>query len=428
MEFALRDDKVDILSLLEPSFPNDSDSLLHVACGLGAVQSATWLLTQPRYQAAINQPDSSVHKSTPLMVAVQRSLELTQLLLSHGAAATAVSPVTRKTALHYLLSRDYTYTTDRGHFLPRDFVNILHTLILAGCDVNVVDSNGDTALSLLCMHPHAESVIVNSSSLLRYDILIHRQLLLDAANLLIDYGASTNIGSDCTHAPLSILINYIKLAVVQQNWASQATVISLMTSRDLFMLIGLRCDGAFNSLDIGDTAASLLRQITSNVHRVNNHNNDGDNNDCDHEVVMTVIADICSLLMFVSSELQLLTAVSAIVPLTNCLTNICSHYRPILSLVRCCINLSRYPKALICSILFPVIAILAMNGKSEDAALQQQCAAMQLVLDSVCRPRSLKQLSRLAILRCLEPRHSLRHIHSLGLPPKLVEYMYTISD
>lgn len=426
MELALCEDNVDILRILEPSFTNDIYTLLHLACIRGAVQCASWLLTEPRHLATVNHHDNSNHKATPLMIAVHHSLQLTELLLNHGAASSTVSPVTHRTALHYLLSRDYFYATNVGHFLPSDFVEILRALIVAGCDVNAVDSSGDTALSLLCMRPYTDLFIVNVSSMsvLRFDIRTHRQLLLDAGNLLIDYGANTSTGS--TNTPLDVLTLFIKFVVMRKNWTCQAAVITLMTSRDLLMLIGLRCDAVFSSSNPANTALTLVQYIISRADSLHSRNAD-DSDDSDDEDVMTVMTDICHVLMLVASQAQLLASALATVEFTGALVNVCANYHLILLLLKCYINLSRYPRA-VHSVLLSLSDKLAMSGEAEDATVQQKRAAVQLILDVLSNPRSLKQTSRLVILSCVDPGHRLRHIHGLGLPLKLVQYMLTLSN
>jgi len=426
VEFALCDDKVDILSLLEPSFTHDIYTLLHIACIHGAVQCASWLLTQPRHKATVNQHDCSPHKSTALMIAVQHGLELTQLLLNHAASASTVSPVTLRTALHYLLSRDCPYITKIGHFLPCDFVDILRTLIIAGCDVNAVDSNGDTALSLLCMRPYADLFAVHSSTVLRYDVQVHRQRLLDAANLLIDYGANTNTASLSTPTPLDVLTLFVKFIVMRKNWASCNAVITLMTSRDLLMLIGLHCDAVFSSSNPADTALILVQYMISHADRLSSYNENDNNSHC-NEDVMVVVTDICHVLMLVSSQAQLLTSAIATVEFVSCLSNISDNFHLILFLLKCYINLSRYPQAVL-SDLLPLNDKLAMNRDSGDVTMQQKHATVQLIIDLLSHPRSLKQTSRLVILSCLHPRLRLRCINGLGLPQKLVDYMYTVSS
>lgn len=422
---ALSEDRVDILTLLEPSFANDMFTLLHFACINGAVRCADWLLSQPRHQATVNHHDSSPHKSTPLMIAVRQGLELTQLLLDHGAKANTVSPVTHQTAMHYLLSHASVYSTAKARcFLSSDFVDILLALVVAGCDVNAVDISGDTALSLLCMHPYTNLFIVNSSSVARYDKQIHRQLLLDAANLLIDHGATAATG--LANSALDVLTQFVKFIVMRKCRAFRgAYVISVMTSRDLLMVIGQRCDAVFSSSNPATTALTLVQYMSRPTHAEElGSRYDGDDDDCvDDED--EVIRDVCRVLMLLSSPTQLLASVTATVEFF--LANTCADYGWILFLIRCHISLSRS----VDSVLLSLNDRLAANDRQDRdvSAMQRKRAAVQLVVDSLSQPRSLKQTSRLAILNNVQTHQRLSVINGgFGLPMELVRYVLSPAE
>lgn len=412
------EDKVNILALLEPSFTYDTYTLLHLACINGAVRCVDWLLSQPRHQASVNHHDCSAHKRTPLMIAVDHGLELVCLLLGYGAKANTVSPVTQRTAMHYLLSRDVAYAMAKvAHFLPSDFVDVLRALVVAGCDVSAVDSHGNTALSLLCMRPYTDLFVVNSSLVARYDEQIYRQLLLDAGNLLIDHGATAGMWS--ANTALDVLTLFLKFIVMRRSRAVRASyMISLGTSRDLLMLIGQRCDAIFSSSNPANTALTLVQYLSSHPDKVGSRY-DSDNDDvCDNEE--NVVRDICHVLMLFASQSQLLASVSATVDFF--LANTCANYHWILFLVRCHINLSRSVDSTLLSLND------GLTAKDRDDGDQQKRAAAQLVTDLLSRPRSLKELSRLAVLNGVEIPRRLRVIHSLDLPSKLVHYLYAISS
>lgn len=388
-------------------------TLLHLACMYGSVRCLHLLLSSDQHRSQINVVDNTNQRCSPLLLAVKHGASVIRLLLDHGASVKFTTADYQCTALHLAASREsYAAIQYRG-FVPLDFVDVVKLLTAAECPVNAVDLCGETALSLLCAHVQSEVTLpVNNcdASRVRYEIPVHREILLDATRVLLNAGASAS-GEGSHSLPLGVLAQQMQVLLgllAQSDEPIAAAEEALLTCREMFVLVLSYCHDTLNGWQPERVAVNLVDMLCQFAKRalVTVANYDGDFVD----KIIVVVSDVFRLLL-------LLGAASDVIQLTSAISK--------------CIE--------VCDERFEHLLVMLLNVVHETSCwhvkvyLQSHLSSTnnemkQVILERHAGPRTLMQLCRVSILSCFTPISRVRNVLSLQLPQRLADYLLLLTD
>jgi len=399
-----------LLCLLQDSFNvgQTGRTLLHLACMHGSVECLRHLLTLDQYKSVINAVDNTPRKCTAVMLSLKHGARLVQLMLENGASVNQTTADYQCTVLHLATSREtYSERRLRG-FVPICFADVIRLLVVAGCSVNAVDLCGETALSLLCAH--AQSEIIMSArdtdiSELPYEISLHRSIILEACEVLLEAGASA-CGSGSHSLPLGVLAQQIQIllgVLVQSDKPMILVEQALITCYEMIVLLLLYCKNTLNGWRPELVAVNVTDMLYQYCYKVLSPTSTYDRKFVDK--IITVILDIFRLLVLLGAANSIHTLIPSIY---SCL--VVSHQRFI-----------------------PFFQMLINVVDENDRCLVKhnlqklwslsEGTNLLYILDSFNSPRSLQQLCRVRILSCLAPARRTNDVLSLNLPQRLADYV-----
>ncbi|CAH1784815.1 unnamed protein product [Owenia fusiformis] len=264
-DFAMRHDDYQFIEPLLEVYHNSKDEYMRsptiVACQEGAYKCLKRLLQL--------NPDSvhgkDTNGKTPLMHAIPRGIKFIKLLLDNGSDLNHVDKNNR-TCLHYLFSTEnYQYP----FCLPSETVETLQFLLNNGAKVNVLDNQGQSAVSSLCYHIKVGVRSMRPNADMPYSLKEANAIVAQCFHILAKHGQDFNLDSNRT--PVALVVNQIRSGVGNfirmLNWSDDATKIDdamnafvetlEFTKRLLNVLFTNGATAEFSS----DPSMSLLTQI-----------------------------------------------------------------------------------------------------------------------------------------------------------------------
>lgn len=391
-------DSVDLVLLMLGLFKVDSRhgySILHLACIHNSPRTLRHLLSSDEYRAFIDSRDRTPEQMTPLMIAVRHGCDLASILLEHGASVEPRTADRSRSVLHlaafaaalaYLIPSPIFHTS---HDLPR----LLRLLIGAGCSPADVDTQGHTAVSLLC-----QSVL--------HGRVQHRTSAVESLQCLLDADVHRPPSTAEAIIAVSTGIGRLHLRMLHSSSLDQtnAAVGELIVLCELLTLLVSRSLDRLDSVDnwnperlarnIVSTLCILCNNVTATANRLESPIGQAITGASDIVRMLLLSSDFTAFstddlnAMFITPFLSG-TAAAAAVDLNNRL-----HH-----LVR--MLLAVLPHHTYYSVLLKVHRNTLVD----------------------CSPRTLKDLSRFAVLSACSPRKRMLSIKQLVLPSYFYKYL-----
>jgi hypothetical protein len=364
-----------------------------------------------QYGSKINAVDKTRQRCTPLLLAVRNGASLIRLLLDYGASVKQRTADYRCTALHIATSRESFANSKCRGFVPLDFVDIIKLLIHAECSVNAVDLCGETALSLLCAHVQNEVIMPmynTGASQVRYDIAVHRTILLEASRILMDAGASA-CGKDSQSLPLGVLAQQMQTLLgllAHSNEPVATTEQALYTCHEMFFLLLSYCEDTLNGFRPDRVAVYIIEMLCQFAKRALLTVKDFDGEFIGN--IITVVSDFFRMLLLLGAASDVIQLTSAI---CHCLEICEERFIHLLDMLLCVVDESSCRR---------VKVYLQTHSPSRFNKTQQ------IITKKCGSPRSLLQLCRVSLLSCFTPVNCMRGISSLSLPKSLRNYLLLI--
>ena len=190
---AMEHDNVDILKLLLPLYHRqrkeyNNDYPLIVAIQKGAIKCFKYIIEH--YPREINARTQFGY--TPLLLSVKKGLKFVQPLLEKGAGVAPRLATQRSSCLHALFSNDF-YSGDPYYFMSTEAPHIARILIQKGADVNAMDLDLATPLTLVCKQYSKELSFTKEK--MEYSLETHHKLITESVKVLLNAGSNPRLGT-----------------------------------------------------------------------------------------------------------------------------------------------------------------------------------------------------------------------------------------
>jgi hypothetical protein len=285
-------------------------------------------------------------------------------------------------------------------------------LVHAECPVNAVDLCGETALSLLCAHVQNEVIMPAynlGASQIRYDITMHRKIILEAIGVLLNAGASA-CGKNSHCLPLGVLAQQMQMLLghlAQSNEPVAAAEQALHTCREMFVLLLSHCQDTLNGWRPDRVAVNIIEMLCQFVKRALITVKSFDSAFMDN--IINLVFDVFRMLLLLGAASDVMQLTSAI---CRCLEVCEERFIHFLDMLLCVVD--------------------EINCRHVKACLQSHSFSgiiktKQIILEKYGSPRPLRQLCRVSILSYFTPVSRMRNISSLDLPKRLADYLLLIA-